>query len=367
MNGYVTQQSGRWYAVMDDRPKGRRSFHRAASEDAATKLLSRLLGQAESGTYAAPSRTTLAEFAVEWLRAIRPELAPSTWSQYEHYLRLQVMPSLGNTRITDLTPLHVQRMLTTLHHDLAPKSVRHVHNILRTCLDRAVEWGILGVNPVRKVKAPPVPRREMHIWTPEQARLFNDIAATDPYYALYFVALTTGMRRGELIGLRWQDVDFDAERLTVQQTISRAQGRLHVRDTKTAAGRRRIALLPETITVLREHRQRQLAGGVSSPEGLVFVNPHGEPASVTTVGKHFHAIITAAGLPHIRLHDLRHSHASMLMALGVNPKVIAERLGHANISTTLGTYAHLLPDAQKEAVDKLGNLLATVRQCIPEK
>ncbi len=367
MKGYTTRQNGRWYAVVDARPQGKRTFHRAEDEGAAVMLLQRLLDQAKAGTYVAPSRMTVGQFARDWLDAITPDVSPNTLRQYEYLLRVHAIPPISKVRLTELSTLDIKRVLADLHGKLSPRTVKHVHAALRRMLGQAAEWGLLIANPAAKAKPPHVPVRDMQVWTPEQVATFLDRVTNSRYFAAYYLAITTGMRRGEVLGLRLQDIDFDAGQIAVRRSLVAVGSHIYLKEPKTAAGRRSVSVTPDVLAVLRSHRQQQLATGVASIDGLLFCARDGRPMRPATINRNFRAQCERAGLPRIRFHDLRHTHVSLLLALGANPKVIAERIGHTDVSFTLRTYAHLLPNAQREAAADFENLLATARQRIPEK
>ena len=361
MKGYVTQQSGRWYAVVDARPTGKRTFHRADDEKAAHKLLARLLDQLDAGTYVAPTKITLSEYAYGFLIDAKPNLAPKTYEQYEYFLRRHICPKLGTTRLTDLHPKAIQSALTAMHADLAPKSVHHAYTTLRRVLNQAVQYGMLRENPVSRVDAPNVPKRELTTWTPEQAAHFLDSPTVkrDRLFAVYYLALATGMRRGEILGLKWADIDFSRMRMTVQRSLTPDPddgGRGRLGETK-GGWQRAVAMSPATADVLAAHRAWQEVEAPPNPLGLVFVSKHGNPVHTSSLDKQHKLRVRKAGLPAITFHDLRHCHATFLLAAGYHHKVVQERLGHRNIATTLGIYTHVGADLQREAAATTDDLL----------
>ena len=364
MRGYVTKHNGHWCAVIDSRTngQGKRSFHRADTERAAKTLLNQLMGKVEAGTYVAPNRMTLAEFAFMWLRDYaKPNLKASTFGQYELMLRVHLIPELGEKRLTDIDPLHIQQAIAAIQRKgLKPKTVKHAYTTLRRVLNQAVDWGMLRANPIKRVEAPRVPKRELQVWTPAQVQTFLQGVAKDPNYPIYYLALSTGMRRGEILGLYQQDIDFAGGHISIQRSLTAGEkGRPTQSGPKSETGRqkvasqRRVAISPNTADVLRWHLDRHPG------RDEVFLSVNGNPVHTSNLGKQFRAHIKRLGLPGITFHDLRHTHATMLLLNGVHPKVVQERLGHASVQITLDTYSHLLPHMQDEAALALDSVLGT--------
>jgi len=230
-------------------------------------------------------------------------------------------------------------------------------------LGHAVKWGLLAVNPAEKVVPPKVRRGEVRTWSAEEVRRFLEAAREDRHFALFLTAVYTGMRRGELFGLKWADIDLEARRLAVRRSVVVSKGRLLVQEPKTASAVRVLAIPAVVADALQEHRARQddekaFLGDEYRDEGWVFANLRGgplDPANVTQ--RHFRAVVRKAGVTPVRFHDLRHTHATLLLRQGENPKVVAERLGHTTIAMTLNTYSHVLPDLQERAVERLAATL----------
>ena len=248
---------------------------------------------------------------------------------------------------------------------MSPRTVRQLHAVLRRALAEAERWGLVGRNVAAFVTPPRFQRREMVTLSPEQARVFLAASERDRFHALYVVALTTGMRQGELLALRWRDVDFDTRSIMVQGSLQRVAGKLTILEPKTASSRRRIALTATAVDTLRRHRigqseQRLRAGPGWEDRDLVFTNSVGRPIEVTNLlRRSFRPILEEASLPRIRFHDLRHTAATLMLGRGVHPKVVAEMLGHSQISTTLDLYSHVTPTMQREATEALDEVLGS--------
>ena len=334
------------------------------SKKEAEKRLSEVLNQIDNGIFIKPGKTTLAEYLERWLKDYAwPNLAPRTAEGYESIIRQHVIPGIGNLPLTQLKPEHLQRYYSEKVASgrcdgkgaLSQTTVSHHHTCLHRALKMALKWGLLSRNPADAV-TPPRPRRsEMQTMNEDEVQTFLEAAKATPYYALFYLALFTGMRRSELLALRWCDMDLPLCQVYVSRTLHHLRnGEIVFRAPKTAKGRRMIALSPSAAIVLREHKEKQVAmrlmlGKHLEDGDLVFSQPDGKPLLPDTVSHAWVKIVKRAGLKHFRLHDGRHTHASLLLKQNVHPKIVQERLGHATISTTLDLYSHIAPGLQEAA------------------
>ena len=287
-------------------------------------------------------------------------------------MEYHILPHIGSLQLVNLTPARINALYATLaltgkkdgKRGLSPRSVHHVHAVLHRACKDAVRWGRLTRNPVDAADPPRGggERREMKTWTAEQLRAFLLFVLGERLYALWHTLAMTGMRRGEGLGLRWEDVDFANARLAVRRALIPSGREVVVSEPKTARGRRSIALDPETVEVLKAQAARQLAeqeewgeGWVDS--GFVFTKENGEPLHPEAVTRYFRQAVKRSMLPTIRLHDLRHTHATLALQAGVHPKVVSERLGHATVAITLDTYSHAIPAMQEEAAVLIAGLV----------
>jgi len=251
---------------------------------------------------------------------------------------------------------------------MAPKTVQYARGVLRTALNQALRWGLVSRNVADLVDGPKVERHEIQPFSPEEARTFLAAVRGDRLEALYSVALTMGLRQGEALGLRWEDVDLDTGTMHVRHQLQRIDGKLTLVPLKTARSRRTLAL-PDSITFgLREHRLRQLEDAVKAGKrwkgpkpnedgAHVYTTAIGTPLEARNVVRAYTAIVKRAGLPHRRFHDLRHSCATLLLVQGVSPRVVMEILGHSQISLTMNTYSHVVPELGREAARRMDALL----------
>ena len=309
---------------------------------------------------------TFAAFMAQWLEAVRPSLRASTWRRYEQYARLHALPALGPLRLAEVGAPQLHRLYAErLAAGCSPTSVRHLHRFLHRVFAHAVRWGESAHNPVDRVDPPRVPRHEFRTLTAEQAQAMLLELRGDRLHALYVLALTTGMRQGELFALRWADVDLLRGRLGVRGTLYRGRGGgWSIGEPKTARSRRQVVLSPLAIRALEAHREllaaeRFRAGDQWEDNDLVFPNRVGRPmASQNFIPRHFRPLLRRLGLPAIRFHDLRHTAATLLLAADVHPKIVSELLGHASVGTTIDLYSHVTPVMHEAAALALGQLLS---------
>src|SRR5215467_10541472 len=332
--------------------------------------LNQLLNRRNEGTYVDSTKMSVAEYLEHWLSVdIERRVARKTAVRHRQLVQHQIMPRLGQMPVRQLTPTHIEAFEAQLQRDgyvkgrragqgLTAQTVLHVHRTLSQALAHAVKTGVLFKNPAEQVKPPRPPSREIKILTkPEVATLLR---ASEPtwLYLPVLVSVTTGMRRGELLGLRWSDIDLKAAWLTVNQSLERVKGKTVFKSPKTTASRRTITLPALTIEALKEHRAAQaserLRLGLGKPE-LVFSHSEGSPMDPDSITKAFDRLIKAAGVRRITFHGLRHTHISRQLMDGVHLKIVSERAGHASVSTTLSVYAAFIPNMQADAaagVDK---------------
>jgi integrase len=369
--GSVRQRGTTWTVVFDEpRADGRRRQRSKGgfrTRKDAERYLREQLVSLDAGTYMAPHKLTVATYLAEhWLPAMQARgLRPSTLARYESHVRCAITPTLGGLPLQGLMPTHLNKLYGDLRTaGRAPKTIRNIHGVLSKALADAERWGLVGRNAARLADVPAVARPKLRVWSPEQTRGFLAAVATDRLFAAWLLAATTGMCRGELLGLRWDDIDLDSGvvRVARARVRVRAGNQVVAGEPKTARGRRTIALDPITVAALRHHRKRQtkerLATGPHyADSGLAFTMPGGTPIHPNRFRLWFRRHVQAAGLPAIRLHDMCHSYATAGLAAGVPPKVMSERLGHATVAFTLDTYTSALPAMDKSAADVVAALV----------
>jgi integrase len=277
-----------------------------------------------------------------------------------------VVPTLGRTTLSDVSPRDIQALYSQkISQGLSPRSVLHLHRVIHRALGHAQRWGLVDKNQADLVEPPRPEPREMRALSPDEARRVLEAAAGDRFEALYVLAMTTGMRQGELLGLRWRDVDVDTRSVRVTGSLQYIPGQgLRVSSPKTARSRRNVLLSELAAGALRRHRRRQDVERQGSAEwednDLVFPNRRGRPMYATNLlARSFAGLLKGAGVPKIRFHDLRHTAATLLLGQGVHPKVVSEMLGHTNTSITLDLYSHATPTMQREAAGAFDRLLVS--------
>ncbi len=371
MRGTVIKRGSKWAAVIDtgrDPSTGKRvrRWHSGyATKAAAERAVRDLLIRVENGTYVEQrrGRMTVAEFLRdEWLPAKRTTIKPSTFSTYGTYIDSYITPRIGSLALSSLRAPQLNDFYAALlahgrtsnHAPLSPKMVRNIHGALHKALDDAVRWGRLSRNPADLADPPKAAPAEMNVWTAEQLRAFIAHVRGDRLAAAWVVLATTGMRRGELLGLRWGDVDLDRCTASIRQTRTVVDYKVLAGTPKTDRGVRTISLDPTTTAALRAHRSRQgqerlLCGPAWTDTGHLFTHPDGTEIHPQRFSAWFRQHARAAGLPSIRLHDVRHSYASALLRSGQPVKVVSQRIGHASPTITMTIYQHVLPSDDADA------------------
>ncbi len=357
-------------------PDGKQRYYRETvhgTKKAAQQRLTELLRELDTGGFVEPSRETFAEYLERWLRDYAEHaVRPSTLRGYAMMIRRHIAPALGHIPLAKIRPMDLQQYyadaLRKGRQDgrgeaLSPQTVLHHHRLIHRALEQAVRWGLVARNVADAVEPPRVSRAEQRTWTPEEARQFLEALKGHRLYALYATAIMTGMRRGELLGLQWDDVNLEAGWLSVRQALLEVEYRPRLMETKSRSSVRRVSIPPELVEILKAHRiaqakERLAMGPMYEDHGLVFCQPNGRPLHPHNVSaRQFPRLCEAAGVPRIRFHDLRHTHATWLLAAGVHPKVVAARLGHSSTNLTLDTYSHVIESVEREAGDVVGRLL----------
>ncbi len=336
----------------------------------AQRALAEIHQSAASGVPVGSAAQTVGVFAQRWLREVAPhQLRPRTLERYDGIVRLHIIPSIGGVRLDRLTPDHIAKVHADCRRktgrggiEMAPASIRAVHACLRSILRTALERRLLQVNPADAIRPPKAAGKPMEVLKPEEVGRLLEAVHGDEFEALYVLALGTGMRLGELLGLRWQDIDLDAAALSVQVALVRTGKGWFLAEPKTDRSRRNIQLTARSVGVLRargttQKRQRVAAGEAWEDLDLVFTDPWGMPligAHVTE--RRFKPMLKRAGLPVLHFHQLRHTAASLMIASGSDAQLIAQQLGHSSIAITMDRYGHLLPGMQRMLADRLASV-----------
>ncbi len=359
--GTIYQRNdGRWAASISVEGTKRKTLYGKTRKEVFEKL-KKAQHEQQQGTLVTGPQQTMRQYLEHWLEEVhRPTIRLTSYIKYRGLLSRHILPVIGHIQLQKLTPQHVQALYAQkLKEGLTARTIHSMHSVLHKALDNAVRWGLIARNVCDVVSQPHPVRHEIHPLSQDQARQLLQTAQEHRLAGLLIVALATGMRRGELLSLKWHDISFADNSLQVRRTMNRIVGHGYVEsETKTMKGRRKILLPVFVVKALKQHRTRQLearlkAGDAWQEHDLVFCNTCGGFLDPTNVLRMFHKLIAKAGLPHMRFHDLRHSAATILLSMGVHPKVVQELLGHSQIGMTMDTYSHVLPTMQKDAMERL--------------
>jgi integrase len=336
--------------------------------------MNKLLVKVEEQVYVPPTKASVREYLTkEWLPAVKSTIRPTTYRSYEQHVMCHIAPHIGSVKLAKLTGSQVNHLYAKLAETgkkdgksgLSPLTIHHVHTCLHKACKDAVRWGRLPKNPVDAADPPSTrgaAKKEMKTWSAKQVRSFFEATENDRLAPMWRVFAMTGLRRGEVCGLRWEDIDLEKGTLSVRRALIPHGNGVITSEPKTAKGRRQIALDAMTVEAFKAQAKLQIADQenadvVWTDTGYVFTRDDGKALHPQSVSRAFDRAVAAAKLTKIRLHDLRHTHATMALAAGIHPKVVSERLGHATVSITLDTYSHAIPAMQEEAAAKIADLV----------
>ena len=380
MRGSIRKRSKQsWEICVDigrDPSTGKRLRHfenvRGTKRDAQRRL-AELTITVEQGTYIKQQKhMTLAFWLRQWIDGyVLSNLAEKTRESYTHELINYVIPSLGNIKLSELRPSNINGYIAKAltqgrklrNGGLSKRTVQYHYRILSKSLDDAVRAGLLSVNPCKSISPPRDAHKTIPAFGPDELDKLITALKQSNFYLYYYTLLLTGLRRSELLALKWNEVDLELASIYVSHSLHRLDdGTIVIKEPKTARSRRPVDLPVSLVTLLRQYKdsqkmERLMLGGKLSEDDFIFSHADGKPLNPSTVTHTFAKIIKRAGLPSIRLHDLRHIHATMLLKAGVHPKVVQERLGHSSITTTLDIYSHTVPGLQRAAAERIDALL----------
>jgi len=387
MKGHIKQRSaGHFAIVLDTRDpqtgKRRRKWISFSGTLRGARIeCARLVTEMKSGAYVDATRETIAAFLDRWIEHMQGQVSPRSLERYAELCRNNIAPLLGAIPLTKLQPANISqayaKALASGRRDgtggLSPLTVHHMHRVLREALQQAVRWQLLARNPVDAVRPPKVERKQMQTLDAEATVVLIEAARGTNLFMPILLGVLCGLRRGEITALRWRSIDLDRGQLSV--TASTEQTNRGIREKETKSGKSRTVALPSLIVdELRRHRVAQaeglLAAGVRlTDDHHVVAREDGQPLQPRSLTHAFVKFVRGHGLAPIRLHDLRHSHATHMLASGVHPKIAQERLGHSSVSVTIDLYSHVLPGMQAEAVSRVDAVLrdALNRRAVPKK
>jgi len=376
MRGHITRRGKQSWAIViytgrnPETGKKRYRWHSVkGTKKQAEKEMAALINSFETGSYINPKKISLGLFLEQWLQDyVTTNTAPRTYERYAEIVRLHLIPNLGNIVLTKLQSDHIQSYYAKALANgringkggLSAQTVKHHHRVLSEALRHALKWGLIARNVADAVDPPRPEKKEMAtLYLDDINRLLEEAkrmeeSSTIPYYTIVYMALHTGMRRGELLALRWCDVDMDLMTISVNRSLQVLKdGTKIIREPKTQKARRLIAMTPSLALHLKDYQTTQaalklFANTQVKQDDLIFANLDGRPINPNTVTPTFNKISKRAGCK-LRLHDLRHTHATLMLKSGIHPKIVSERLGHSTVAFTLDTYSHVVPGLQEAA------------------
>ncbi len=379
MKGHLVKRAqNSWTIVIDvgrDPTTGRRrqQWHTVkGTKRDAERALRELLLSIDKGSYVKPQKLTFGDWLLEWHKNhVTMHTTSRTQESYGYIINRHIMPALGSIPLSQIQPSQLQGYYSNAlkygrvdkRSGLSPRSVLYHHRIISEALSHAMKMGLIARNVAELVSPPRPQRAKMATLSPEDISLFLDAARETPYYVFFCTLLYTGLRRGEALALKWRNVDLDLANIYVAETAYKlSNGEYIIKEPKTAHSRRTVALTPSLALLLRKHKNDQeelwlRLGRILTENDFVFCHIDGRPLNPNAVTRAFIKLIKKSRLPHIRLHDLRHTHATLMLKAGVHPKVVSERLGHAGIGITLDTYSHVLPGLQEAAAKKFDQMI----------
>jgi len=370
MRGHIRQKSkGSWQITIDtgNGPDGERRRHfetvHSSRKSDAQKRLTELLASLDKGVYTPPGRLTLAEHLHNWLEGyVKTDCQLCTQDGYQNIVEHHLIPALGQVQLKHLHPQAIQSYYGKAVEKLSARTVHKHHRLLSQALKYAVRQGYLGRNPCELVDPPSWKGKPMRTLTPGEVEVLFDTAKDSHFYPLYYSAVSTGLRQGELLGLRWRDIDLYMLSISVIRVLYKRRGVCQFKEPKTTHSRRRVAMTPKLALFLREYRTeretiyREL-GKELTLDSLVFAYPDGRPLDPSVLSHEFARLAKQAGLERVRFHDLRHTFASLMLLRGAKPKVISEALGHSSVAFTMDVYSHIIEGMQEDAMALLDEVL----------
>ncbi len=365
----IVKRGENWRVVvfLSRDPSGKRVFHTKTikgNKKSAIRYAREIETAISTGSYTEPTKQSVAEFLTAWLDSTASQrLRQPTLASYSKLVKGYVIPALGDRKLSQLRLPEIDKLYSDMRNrGLSPRTVRYTHSVLRSALNHAVRGRLMTHNPSDYATLPRQVRKEMRAFSPTEANAFLAAASNDRWYALWDLLTMSGLRPGEALGLKWADIAGNT--ISVQRSLVTSGHSWTIAEPKTQRSRRTVPLAASTVKALQKHRRIQAqeklkAGSNYQDNDFIFANSTGMPLDIKNItARHFRKVLSAAKLPKIRLYDLRHTAATLMLAAGVNPKVASERLGHSTIVLTMDTYSHVLPDMQQDAVDRVDRLLA---------
>ncbi|SEU32588.1 site-specific integrase [Paenibacillus sp. NFR01] len=366
MRGHVRKRGNKWCFVLDvgrNELTGERTqkwFSGYEKKEEAERAMIATIKDLNDGTYVEDTGESFGEFMENWLLNKKNQVRPGSWKSYSWLVNTHLIPHLGKIQLSKLKPIHLNNLYNQkLLPIISANSIKKLHGLVKAALDEGMGWGIVARNVAVAVTPPRVKKVKFEVWDEDQLGTFLEAAKHNRFYIAFELAASTGMRVGEILGLRWRDVDLERKTISVRQAFTKAEKGHDFHEPKTSSGERSIALFLDTVEALTFHFEDQIVEKEKQDDhyfdhGLVVQTHIGTPVNPRNLARAYYAILNSLDLPRIRFHDLRHTHATILLKRGVHPKIVQERLGHSSIQITLDTYSHVLPGLQEAALLTLG-------------
>lgn len=341
------------------------SFGPFRTKTEAKKELLKIKNQVDDGSYFKESTEDFSMFMERWFNtSYKRTVEITTAKSREYVIRNHIMKYFQHKKINEITTFDIDSFyVDKLDSGYSGAYIRQMHNLLNQAFDQAVRWSLIKVNPVKNAKPPKVKSEEKITWTVDEVNRFLNLIKDSSMEIPYLLAIFTGMRRGEVLGLKWDDVDFENKKIRIKRSLCFVSGKgLIFKEPKTKKSKRQISISQHVVNVLKKHKQKQefqkeKLGVQYQDNNLIVCTDDGKPLDPRNLLRQFYRLIEEANVPRISFHDLRHTHATILMQQGENPKVVSERLGHSRVGITLDLYSHVSDDLQEQAAEKFENAL----------
>jgi integrase len=368
MKGATKKEGSSWYYVVmlgykaNGKPnqKKKRGFR---TQKEAKMALNKVIYEYQTGIYVEPSTMLYADLLKQWLEQKKRSVQTSTYIAYELYVKKHIIPALGHYQLSKIKPLNLIDFQKKLYEEanLSGTSVQKIHTTVKDSLTFACKMELIAKNPADSIERPKRDDKEIEVWDIDEVKRFLEFSKDDPFFIVYHLALTTGMRQSEILGIRWKDIAIENKKITIKQVMCNFEKKPKP-GAKSKAGKRMILFGDETIEALLKHKRNQekdkaIAGDLYKDQDLVACTSIGTRINPSNLRRSFYRQVKNAELKKIRFHDLRHTHATLCLSLNLHPKIVSERLGHSNVKITLDTYSHVLPNLQNEAVNEISRAI----------
>jgi integrase len=370
MKGYIRKRGNKWSYTVDigkDPRTGKRKQKTQSgfkTKKEAQAALAELVTDIGKGQYVEPSKKKFKEFALDYFEnTYRNRVKPSSYANSYNLVVAQIIPWFGDVNLSDIDQALVHQFYNEkIKEDYSSHYIQRMHEMIRLVLRVAFKWGVIQKDVASMLEPPRLKRKEMKVWSIKQVNEFLKTTKHSRYHPIYYLAAYTGMRKGEILGLTWDSINFEEKTIKITKTLYKIKDGYLLQEPKTANSIRTIYMDDDIIRVLKKQKVKQNLerlkfGGVYKEHNMVFAQETGEFVNPGGVNGLFTRYIERAGLPRIRFHDLRHTHATILLQMGVNPKIVAERLGHSTVRITLDTYSHVLPSMKKDLSEQFNRAM----------